>query len=41
MNKIKHSEDIKAGLRQDFRDGTSKLAQRKCYGYEVNADTYL
>lgn len=37
MNKIQHSEDIKAGLRQSFQDGSSKLAQRKCYGYEVSA----
>ena len=41
MNKIKHSEDIKAGLRQGFQDGTSKMAQRKCYGYEVSADGKL
>ena len=41
MNRIKHSEDIKAGLRQGFQDGTSKLAQRKCYGYELNADGEL
>ncbi len=41
MNRIQHSEEIKAGLRQGFRDGTSKLAQRKCYGYEVSADGEL
>ena len=41
MNRIRHSEDIKAGLRQGFQDGTSKLAQRKCYGYEVSADGEL
>ncbi|MBR3561946.1 MAG: recombinase family protein [Oscillospiraceae bacterium] len=41
MNMIQHSEEIKAGLRQGFRDGTSKLAQRKCYGYEVSADGEL
>lgn len=41
MNKIQHSEEIKAGLRQGFQDGTSKLAQRKCYGYEVSADGEL
>ena len=41
MNKIQHSVEIKAGLRQGFRDGTSKLGQRKCYGYEVSADSEL
>ena len=41
MNQIQHSEEIKAGLRQSFQDGTSKLAQRKCYGYEVSADGEL
>ena len=41
MNRIQHSEEIKAGLRQGFQDGTSKLAQRKCYGYEVSADGEL
>ena len=41
MNRIRHSEDIKAGLRQGFQDGTSKLAQRKCYGYDVSADGEL
>ena len=41
MNMIQHSEEIKAGLRQGFQDGTSKLAQRKCYGYEVSADGEL
>ena len=41
MNMIQHSEEIRAGLRQGFRDGTSKLAQRKCYGCEVSADGEL
>ena len=41
MNMIQHSEDIKAGIRHGFQDGTSKLAQRKCYGYEVSADGEL
>ena len=38
MNQIQHSEEIKTGLRQSFQDGTSKLAQRKCYGYNVGPD---
>lgn len=41
MNTIQHSENIKAGLRRGFQDGTSKLAQRKCYGYDANADGEL
>ena len=41
FNAIQHSEEIKAGLRRGFRDGTSKLAQRKCYGYKVSADGKL
>ncbi len=35
INKVQHSEDIKAGLHQGFQNGTSRLAQRKCYGYDV------
>lgn len=38
MNVFEKSERIKAGLRKSFQDGTSKMAQRKCYGYEVSAD---
>ena len=41
MNIIQRSESIKKGLRQGFQDGTSELAQRKCYGYEVSADSEL
>ena len=40
-NSVQHSEDIKAGLRKGFADGTSKLAQRKCYGYDVGSDSDL
>ena len=32
---IQKSEAIKAGLRKGFQDGSSKMARRKCYGYEV------
>ena len=35
MNMIQKSEAIKAGLRKGFQDGSSKMARRKCYGYEV------
>ena len=32
---------IKAGLHKSFQDGTSKMAQRKCFGYEVSAEGIL
>ena len=35
MNTIGKSESIRTGLRKGFQDGTSKLSQRKCYGYDV------
>lgn len=35
MNSIKKSEKIKASLHKGFQDGSSKIAQRKCYGYDV------
>lgn len=38
MNVIQKSEAIKAGLRKGFQDGSSKIARRKCYGYEVEPD---
>ena len=38
MNVIQKSEAIKAGLRKGFQDGSSKMAHRKCYGYEVSPD---
>ena len=37
-NSVQHSEEIKAGLRRSFADGTSRLARRKCYGYDISAD---
>lgn len=40
-NSVQHSEDIKAGLRKGFAGGTSKLAQRKCYGYDIDSDGNL
>ncbi len=41
MNMIQKSEAIKAGLRKGFQDGSSKMAHRKCYGYEVGHDDEL
>ena len=41
MNVIQKSEAIKAGLRKGFQDGSSKMARRKCYGYEVGPDSDL
>lgn len=41
MDTIQKSEAIKAGLRKGFQDGTSKMAQRKCYGYDIGVDGEL
>lgn len=41
MNMIQKSESVRAGLRKGFQDGTSKLAQRKCYGYDIGPDGEL
>ena len=41
MNVIQKSEEIKVGLRKGFQDGSSKMAHRKCYGYEVGPDGKL
>ena len=41
MNAIEKSEAIRAGLRKGFQDGTSKMALRKCYGYDVGTDDEL
>ncbi len=41
MNVVQKSEAIKAGLRKGFRDGSSKMARRKCYGYIVSLDGEL
>ena len=35
------SSKIKEALRQGFLDGTSKMADRKCYGYDRTADGSL
>ena len=41
MNMIQKSEAIKGSLRKGFQDGSSKMAKRKCYGYEVGSDGEL
>ena len=41
MNTIQKSEAIKNGLREGFQDGSSKMAKRKCYGYDVGPDGEL
>jgi len=41
MNIIEKSEFIRAGLRKGFQDGTSKMAQRRCYGYDTGPDGEL
>lgn len=41
MNIIEKSESIRAGLRKGFQDGASKLAQRRCYGYDIGPDGEL
>ena len=41
MSTIQKSEAIKNGLRKGFQDGSSKMAHRKCYGYEVGPDGKL
>ena len=41
MNVLQKSEAIKAGLRKGFQGGSSKMARRKCYGYEVAPDGKL
>ena len=39
--KYNRSEYIKAGVREGFQNGTSKYANRRCYGYDVTADGSL
>lgn len=41
MNVIQKSEAVKAGLRRGFQDGSSKMAHRRCYGYEAGSDGEL
>ena len=41
MNIVEKSESIRVGLRKGFQEGTSKMARRKCYGYNVGVDGEL
>ena len=41
MNTIQKSETIKNGLRKGFQDGSSKMAKRKYFGYDVGPDGEL
>ena len=41
MNDIEKSKSIRAGLRRGFQDGTSKMAQRRCYGYNTGPNGEL
>lgn len=41
MNIIEKSESIRVGLRKGFQDGTSKMAQRRCFGYDTGPDSGL
>lgn len=38
MNMLEKSKSIKAGLRQGFQEGSSKMAKRRCYGYTTASD---
>ncbi len=39
--KCNKSELIKAGVTEGFRNGTSKYATRRCYGYDITIDGSL
>ena len=41
MNMIQKSESIRIGLWKGFQDGTSKMAQRRCYSYDIGPDGQL
>ena len=41
MNTTQQSKTIRVGLRKGFQDGTSKMAQRRCYGYDTGPDGKL
>lgn len=41
MNAFEKSEVIKASLRKGFQDGSSKMAKRRCYGYDIASDGAL
>lgn len=41
MRDIVKGKSIRTGLRKGFQNGTSKIAQRRCYGYDANANGEL
>ena len=41
MNQVEKSDHIKAGIQKGFQDGTSKMAKRRCYGYDTALDGTL
>lgn len=41
MKDIEKSKSIRGGLQKGFRAGTSKMAQRRCYGYDTGPDGEL
>lgn len=41
MNGIEKGESIRTGLQKGFRAGTSKMAHRRCYGYDVGSGSEL
>ena len=41
MKDIEKSKSIRDGLRKGFQDGTSKMVQRRCYGYDAGPDGEL
>ena len=41
MNAMIKSTAIKSGLRKGFQDGSSKMAHRKCYGYDSSPNGKL
>lgn len=41
MKTFEKSESIKAGIRKSFQTGNSKLARRKCYGYNIGSNGTL
>jgi len=41
MNTIEKSRSIRAGLQKGFQNGTSKMARRRCYGYNFGANGQL
>lgn len=41
MDSVQKSLVIKDGLRRGFQEGTSKMAQRRCYGYDIGLNGQL